>query len=82
MNEFVESNCTRRPDARIKLIDLMRRFTAGTAGKWPRWRVIDELTRLGFQIGTGSDGVHYVAGLGWLPTTRWEVDASGRMRLV
>ena len=84
LSDYLDTACYRRPDGRIKLVDLSRRFKQSVgraADLWPRWRFIAELRQAGYVVGTDADHVVQVAGLAWRPAQRWTVDPAGRLRL-
>ncbi len=85
LKAFVEANTHKRPDARLKLCDLIGRFRLTLSGRdarlWPRWRITRELEAGGYILGKDSDRVVYVVGLSFQPPRQWTVDEAGRMRL-
>ena len=85
LTSFLEQNTHRRPDARLKLSDLMGKFRSTLDGREmrlsPRWRFIKELDAGGYTLGKDGDRVVYVAGLSFQPPRRWAVDDAGRLRL-
>jgi hypothetical protein len=85
LKAFLEENTHKRPDARLKLVDLVARFRSTLSGRdaklWPRWRFAKELEAGGYTLGKDSDRVVYIVGLSFQPPRQWTVDDTGRLRL-
>ena len=85
LQAFIERSTYRRPEARLKLTDLMGKFRSTLDGRelrlWPRWRFVKELKEGGYTLGKDSDRVVFVVGLSFQAPRQWTVDEGGRMRL-
>ena len=61
LKTFVEQHTHQRPDARLKLTDLIGKFRSTLEGRearlWPRWRFIKELEAGGYMLAKDSDRV-------------------------
>jgi len=82
---FIERSTHQRPEARLKLTDLMGKFRSTLDGRelrlWPRWRFIKELKEGGYTLGKDSDRVVFIVGLSFQAPRQWTVDDAGRLRL-
>jgi DNA-directed RNA polymerase specialized sigma24 family protein len=82
---FVKQHTHQRPDARMKLTDLIGKFRSTLEGRdarlWPRWSFLKELEAGGYVLAKDSDRVSFVLGLSFQPPRQWAVDEAGRMRL-
>jgi len=85
LKAFIERSTHQRPEARLKLTDLMGKFRSTLDGRelrlWPRWRFVKELKEGGYTLGKDSDRVVFVVGLSFQAPRQWTVDDAGRLRL-
>ena len=84
--DYIATSLHRRPDARIKAIDVVRRFRRQLPNDrartlWPRWRILEEV-RKEFIVGTDGDRTTVICGLSFRPPKEWRADETGRLVLV
>ena len=85
LRTFIEKHTHQRPEARLKLTDLMGEFRSTLDDRelrlWPRWRFMRELKAGGYVLGKDSDRVVFIVGLSFQAPRQWTVDDAGRLRL-
>jgi len=85
LRTFIEKHTHQRPEARLKLTDLMGKFRSTLDDRelrlWPRWRFTRELKAGGYVLGKDSDRVVFIVGLSFQAPRQWTVDEAGRLRL-
>jgi hypothetical protein len=86
MNPFdvFVNHCRIAPDLNCPLPDFVREYhnslSVEEARKWPRGRVLAEIVKRGFPVGTVNK-VATIGGLGLVRQAAWQVDASGELIL-
>ena len=77
IQEFINANTFPRPEKKIKLRLFCEAFHAGLHPKvqrrWPRWRVLEELERLGHRVGKDSMGVRHIVGISFDPPVSLDI---------